>query len=61
QAEGNVSDEEMHRTFNMGTGFVAAASPESAEQLAEEADGRVIGEVAESEDGAVEVRGLELS
>jgi phosphoribosylformylglycinamidine cyclo-ligase len=63
QDEGDVSDEEMHRTFNMGTGFVAAASPGAAEQLAEEADGRVIGEVTESEgeNGTVAIRGLELS
>ncbi|MFD1686484.1 phosphoribosylformylglycinamidine cyclo-ligase [Halobellus litoreus] len=58
QAEGNVADEEMHRTFNMGTGFVCALAPEDAEALAAAADGRVIGRV-ESGDG-VAVRGLEL-
>ncbi|KTG11158.1 phosphoribosylaminoimidazole synthetase [Haloprofundus marisrubri] len=58
QSEGNVSDEEMHRTFNMGTGFVAALDPENAEALAEATDGRVIGRV---EDGdGVSIRGLEL-
>ncbi|MFB6142755.1 MAG: AIR synthase-related protein, partial [Halorientalis sp.] len=58
QREGDVSDEEMHQTFNMGTGFVAAVDPESAEELAEATDGRVIGRV---EDGSgVSIRGLEL-
>jgi len=42
QSEGSVSDEEMHRTFNMGTGFVAAVDPDAAESLAAETDGRVI-------------------
>jgi len=58
QETGNVSDEEMHRTFNMGTGFVAALPPSDAETLAAAVDGRVIGRV---EDGdGVSIRGLEL-
>ncbi|WP_123621488.1 phosphoribosylformylglycinamidine cyclo-ligase [Halorubrum sp. CSM-61] len=62
QSEGGVSDEEMHRTFNMGTGFVAAVDPDAAESLADETDGRVIGRVEESEgdEGSVSIRGLEL-
>jgi len=60
QADGNVSDEEMHRTFNMGTGFVAAVPDDEAESLVEATeDGRVIGEVRDGEE-AVAVRGLEL-
>jgi phosphoribosylformylglycinamidine cyclo-ligase len=55
--EGIVSAEEMHRTFNMGTGFVAALSA-GAEALAAETDGRVIGRV-EAGTG-VEIRGLSL-
>jgi phosphoribosylformylglycinamidine cyclo-ligase len=55
---GDVSDAEMHRTFNMGTGFVAAVDPERAEQLAEETDGRVIGRVEEGD--GVAIRGLVL-
>ena len=58
QSEGNVDDEEMHRTFNMGTGFVAALPTEAAEALAEETDGRVIGRVEDGE--GVSIRGLEL-
>jgi phosphoribosylformylglycinamidine cyclo-ligase len=58
QREGNVSDEEMHRTFNMGTGFVVALPDEEAEALADETDGRVIGEVREGE--TVAIRGLKL-
>ena len=67
QAEGNVSDEEMYRTFNMGTGFVAAVNPDRAAGLADATDGRVIGRVEvskESDDDAdgatVAIRGLEL-
>ncbi len=63
QSEGNVSDEEMHRTFNMGTGFVATMPADDAESVADsEADARVIGTVAETddEDGTVEIRGLSL-
>ncbi|RDI70419.1 phosphoribosylformylglycinamidine cyclo-ligase [Halopelagius longus] len=58
QSEGNVTDEEMYRTFNMGTGFVAALPPEDAEALAAETDGRVIGRIEEGE--GVSVRGLDL-
>ncbi|WP_267639600.1 phosphoribosylformylglycinamidine cyclo-ligase [Haloarchaeobius amylolyticus] len=56
---GNVSPEEMYRTFNMGTGFVAAVPAEEAEALADATeDGKVIGEVTEG--ASVEVRGLSL-
>jgi phosphoribosylformylglycinamidine cyclo-ligase len=58
QEAGNVSDEEMHRTFNMGTGFVAALAPSDAGALADAVDGRVIGRV-EAGNG-VAIRGLEL-
>jgi phosphoribosylformylglycinamidine cyclo-ligase len=58
QREGNVTDEEMHRTFNMGTGFVAALEPERADALAEATDGRVVGHVEEGD--GVAVRGLTL-
>jgi phosphoribosylformylglycinamidine cyclo-ligase len=59
QAEGAVTDEEMHRTFNMGTGFVVAVPEDRAADLVAETDGRVIGRV---EDGnALEIRGLSLA
>ncbi|MDJ1433419.1 phosphoribosylformylglycinamidine cyclo-ligase [Halostagnicola sp. A-GB9-2] len=59
QAEGNVTAEEMHRTFNMGTGFVVAVPSEQADSLVAETDGQIIGRV---EDGdSVEIRGLSLS
>ncbi|PSP15221.1 phosphoribosylformylglycinamidine cyclo-ligase [Halobacteriales archaeon QH_10_67_13] len=58
RSTGDVADREMHRTFNMGTGFVAAVAPEDAPALAEETDGRVIGRVTEGE--GVAIRGLEL-
>ena len=59
QDEGNVSDEEMHRTFNMGTGFVAALPEADAERVVSESeDARIIGSVAEGEE-CVSVRGVE--
>jgi len=58
--EGNVSAEEMHRTFNMGTGFVAAVAPGDAEELVAATDeGRVIGTVESGDE--VAIRGLSLS
>ena len=35
QQNGNVTDREMHRTFNMGLGIVLAVSKESSEELCE--------------------------
>ena len=58
QEAGNVADEEMYRTFNMGTGFVAALDPADAESLAAAVDGRVIGHVDSG--SGVSVRGLDL-
>jgi len=64
QQEGDVSDAEMHRTFNMGTGFVAALAPEDATAVVEATDdGREIGTVRATDtdsEGVVEIRGLEL-
>jgi len=74
QQAGDVSDSEMHRTFNMGTGFVAALDPADADALVEAtADGRRIGTVrsldgngegggsdGDGDEGVVAVRGLEL-
>ena len=59
QGEGTVSDEEMHRTFNMGAGFVLSVPSEEAEAITAASDGRVIGRVEEG--SAVEIRGLTLS
>ena len=59
----------MYRTFNMGTGFVAALSPEDADSLAEATDGRVIGHVVGAGEDetdephagvGVSIRGLDL-
>ncbi|RQH03145.1 phosphoribosylformylglycinamidine cyclo-ligase [Natrarchaeobius oligotrophus] len=58
QQTGNVTDEEMHRTFNMGTGFVVALSEERAAGLVAETDGQIIGRVEEG--SSVEIRGLSI-
>ena len=58
QACGGVSDAEMYRTFNMGTGVVLAARAETADDLAAAVDGRVVGRVAEGT--GVSVAGVEL-
>ncbi len=59
QVAGDVTDAEMHRTFNMGTGFVAAVpEADAADVVGALDDARVIGHVAEGD--AVSIRGLEL-
>ncbi|MFB6068341.1 MAG: phosphoribosylformylglycinamidine cyclo-ligase [Halobacterium sp.] len=58
QDAGNVSDEEMHRTFNMGTGFVVALPEADAEALAAETDGEIVGRVEDGDE--VAIRGLSL-
>ena len=61
QDAGGVDSEEMHRTFNMGTGFVAALDPDAAMQVVEATeDGRIIGRVADDAE-CVAIRGHELS
>jgi len=60
QQEGNVDDEEMYRTFNMGTGFVAALDEADAEAVVEDSeDARIIGAVEDGHE-CVAVGGLEL-
>ena len=61
RSAGTVPEAEMYRTFNMGTGFVAAAAPDAAESLAAATDGRVIGRVEDGDgSGTVAIAGLEL-
>jgi len=58
---GSVDDGEMHRTFNMGTGFVAALDPDDAMSVVEAMpDAQIVGRVADGSEG-VSIRGLELS
>ena len=59
QEEGSIADEEMHRTFNMGTGFVLSLPTDEAEELADETDGRVIGRVEAGR--SVEIRGCSIA
>lgn len=55
---GDVSEKEMHSTFNMGMGFVIVLPEEEADEAMQNTDGEIVGRV---EDGdGVEVRGIEL-
>jgi len=47
QREGNVADEEMYQTFNMGMGFAMIVSDEIADKVARYVDGKIVGEVKE--------------
>jgi len=58
QERGDVDEDEMYRTFNMGTGFVLVVPEEESEDVAETVDGEVVGRVEEGE--GVEVDGVEL-
>jgi len=55
QAAGEVPDQDMWRTFNMGIGLIVACRPERVRRVldllagAGETDGRVIGEIVEGE------------
>lgn len=59
QAAGQISGSEMYRTFNMGTGFVAAVPAHSADSLIETSDGRRIGRVEPG--SGVKINGYSLS
>jgi phosphoribosylformylglycinamidine cyclo-ligase len=51
----------MHRTFNMGTGFVCTLPPADAESLVDATDGRLVGHVEAADgEGRVSIRGIEL-
>jgi phosphoribosylformylglycinamidine cyclo-ligase len=56
QEEGQLSEEEMLRTFNNGVGMVIVAPEADAEALAREAGGTVIGCVVSDPEGDVVVR-----
>ncbi|MFW6040482.1 MAG: phosphoribosylformylglycinamidine cyclo-ligase [Thermoplasmatota archaeon] len=45
QEQGNVKDKEMYQTFNMGMGICLIANKEVSEDISEELEGKVIGEV----------------
>lgn len=49
QEEGNVSDEEMYRTYNMGMGFCMIADPDMSEDILENVDGKIVGSVIDGE------------
>ena len=46
-----VDEEEMFRTFNMGVGMVLAASEENVENVLENSDGYIIGEIKKGKKG----------
>ncbi len=47
QEQGDVSDREMYKTFNMGMGFAVIVDESIAEDVADEVDGEVVGTVEE--------------
>ncbi len=53
QEEGDISDREMYKTFNMGMGFSLVVDEEGAEEIAGKLDGKIVGEVIEGEDNEV--------
>lgn len=58
QSAGNVTDEEMFRTFNMGVGMIVVVRAKDARDLMQAVDGSwLLGEVVEREEGqpAVEI------
>ncbi|MEL6349289.1 MAG: phosphoribosylformylglycinamidine cyclo-ligase [Myxococcota bacterium] len=52
EAQGGLSEREMHRTFNNGVGLVAVVPAERAPAAAAAVDGTVIGAVVERDTGA---------
>lgn len=60
QDEENVSDKEMYRTFNMGMGFCIITSSDDAEEIIEDTDGQVIGEVEEGKGVILEEKDLKF-
>ncbi len=64
QELGNVEEDEMYRTFNMGMGFSLIMSEEEAKRLEKSGivDGRIVGRVEEpeNEEGEVYVKDLKI-
>jgi len=58
QKRGDVSDKEMYRTFNMGTGFVLVVPEKDSKDIAETVGGSVIGRVEDGE--CIRVDGVKL-
>ncbi len=56
---GEVADDEMYRTFNMGTGFVLVVPDDDADSVADAVEGDVIGHVEEGEGVVVDGMGLD--
>ncbi len=47
QEEGNISDEEMYKTFNMGMGFLVVLPEKDAKSALKITDGKIVGQVVE--------------
>ncbi len=63
QELGNVEEEEMYKTFNMGMGFALIMDRSEAKKLEKSGmiEGRIVGRVEESECGEVYVKDLKLN
>ncbi len=60
QEWGDISDEEMYQTFNMGIGFAIIAPEESAGVIAERIKGsKIVGKVSEKEGVRLKEKGIE--
>ncbi|MEF8832871.1 MAG: phosphoribosylformylglycinamidine cyclo-ligase [Candidatus Thermoplasmatota archaeon] len=59
QREGEVPDEEMYQTFNMGMGFVMVVSNEIAEEVAKEVNGKIVGKVEKGSGVVQEEKGIQ--
>ncbi|NPA75495.1 MAG: phosphoribosylformylglycinamidine cyclo-ligase [Euryarchaeota archaeon] len=61
QERGNISDEEMYRTFNMGMGFALIAPEHCEELLRKNINARVVGHVERGNGASVPEMGIHLT
>ena len=59
QEWGDISDEEMYQTFNMGMGFAIIAPEESADEMLKIKGSKIVGKVVKGEGVSVPDLGIE--